>query len=227
MATPWTLRLDLDLRSSLGQRLHPDAVIVQEDRNLVMGPQSILDLDAENDVDALNVAGDNQRPLPLGEVRVRRGRDNGDWWTYQAVVHDFDLEPSCRPGDVRRCLCFATRDASDRGFRHLASEPLGCWRSRGLSLGEMVVAVDDAVVELCSSLERPIKVTVLLSDLGEVEEASNLLRARLLGRARRSFRTVDGDAAVLELREGQVRFHARFVPGTLSGYLIHRVGAEP
>ena len=48
MRNSWTLRLDLDLRNSLGEWTFPDALIVQEDRNLVMGPQTILDL-AENE----------------------------------------------------------------------------------------------------------------------------------------------------------------------------------
>jgi hypothetical protein len=224
MPDSWTLRLDLDLRSSLGERTFPDAVIVQEDRNLVMGPQAILDLDADDDLDAAYVAGRDQRPLPLGGVLVLRGRDNGEPWTYQAVVHDLELVPSCRPGDVRRCLCAAAKDACGRGFQHLAAEPLGRWRSRGLSFEEMADAFDAAVIEVCATLEEPIKVTLLLSDLDEVEEVSNLLRACLLRRARRSFRTVDGNVAVVELRDGESRYHAHFVPGTLSGYLIHRVG---
>ena len=57
MMKPWTLRVDLDLRSSLGQRTFPNAVIVQQDRNLVMGPQAILDLDAEDDLDAAYSGG--------------------------------------------------------------------------------------------------------------------------------------------------------------------------
>jgi hypothetical protein len=226
MRNSWTLRLDLDLRNSLGEWTFPDALIVQEDRNLVMGPQTILDLDSTDDLDAAYAAGREHRPLPLGGLLVLRARDNGDPWTYQAVVHDLSLVPSCRPGDVRRCLCAAVRDACERGFRHLAAEPLGRFRSRGLSMDEMADAFDAAVVEVCSTLEDPIRMTLLLSDLAEVEEFSNLLRACLLRRARRSFRTVDGDVAVVELRDRGARYHAHFVPGTLSGYLIHRVNGE-
>ncbi len=43
------LRFDLDLSEALGRRLRPDAMIVQEDRNLVMGGVGILDLDLKDD----------------------------------------------------------------------------------------------------------------------------------------------------------------------------------
>ena len=139
------------------------------------------------------------------------------------MVHDFELDPSSRPGDVRRCLCAATKDARERGFDHIAAEPLGRWHSRGLSLEEMAEAFDAAILEICLSLDVSLKLTLLLAEMDEVEETSNLLRSCLLRRARRSFRTVDGDAAVVEVREGEARYHFHFVPGTLSGYLVHRV----
>jgi hypothetical protein len=101
----WWFRFDLDLRSALGRRTRPNAVVVQEDRNLVMGPQATLDLDAEDDLDAAYLAVRDHRPLALGGYLVRRGRGHNQPWTYQAVVHDFELAPSCRPGDVRRSLC--------------------------------------------------------------------------------------------------------------------------
>jgi hypothetical protein len=68
-----------------------------------------------------------------------------------------------------------------------------------------------------------LKLTLLMGKMDEVEETSNLLRSCRWRRARRSFRTVDGDAAVVEVREGEARYHFHFVPGTLSGYLVHRV----
>jgi hypothetical protein len=219
----WLFRFDLDLRSSLGGRTRPEAIVAQEDRNLVMGPQAILDLDAADDLDAAYLAVRDHRPLPLGGFLVRRGREPGQPLTYQAVVHDFELDPSCRPGDVRRSLCSVVRDAQKRGLGFVAAEALGRWHGRGLSLEEMIEAFHDTILELSPQLEAPFRLMLMLDDLDEVEQVSHLLRSRLLRRASRSFRTVDGDAAVVEVRDGVAKYHFRFVPGTLSGYMVTRV----
>lgn len=223
MTHRWWFRFDLDLRGSLGRRTYPNAVIVQEDRNLVMGPQATLDLDAADDLDAACLAVLDHRPLPLGGHLVRRGREDSQPWTYLAVVHDFELTPSCRPGDVRRSLCGVVRDAQRRGLGFVAAEPLGRWHGRGLSFEEMTEAFHDAILELSPQLDEPFRLTLMLDELDEVEQVSNLLRSRLLRRASRSFRTVDGDAAVVEVRDGVAKYHFRFVPGTLSGYMVTRV----
>lgn len=224
MTQRWSFRFDLDLRSSLGRRTHPDAVIVQEDRNLVMGPQVILDLDSDNDLDAAYMAVRDFRPLALGGYLLLRSREPGQPWTYQAIVHDFEQQPSCRPGDVRRSLCGAVRDAQRRGFGFVAAEPLGRRQGRGLSFDEMIEAFHDAILELSPQLESPFRLMLMLDEFDHVEEVSNLLRSRLLRRASRSFRTVDGETAVVEVRDGSSRYHFRFVPGTLSGYMVTRAG---
>ena len=222
MTDIWSLRLDLDLRNSLGRRAHPEALVLQEDRNLVMAGQAVLDLDADDDLDAAYAASRDHRPLTLGGYLVRRGREPEEPWTYQAIVHDLEFDPSSRPGDVRRSLCGVVRDAVGRGLSWVASEPLGRWQTRGISLEEMVSAFDTAILELSMTLESSLRLTLLFDELEELEEASHLLRSRLLSRASRSFRTVDGEVAVVEVREGDERFHIRFVPGTLSGYLVNR-----
>jgi hypothetical protein len=219
----WFFRIDLDFRGSLGRRTHPDAVVVQEDRNLVMAPAGFLDLDATDDLDAAYAAARSQRPLGLGEFLVIKGRGEDDPWIYQAVVHDLELEQSCRPGDVRRALCGIVRDAEQRGLGWIAVEQLGRWLSRGLSVDEMAEAMDEAVLELTGSLRRPVRITVLVEEMGELEEVSHQLRSRLLRRARRSFRTVGSDTAVVEVRNGNARYHVKYVPGTLSGYVVNRV----
>ncbi len=201
--------------------------MVQEDRNLVMGPQAILDLDAADDLDAAYLAVRDHRPLPLGGFLVRRGHEPGQPLTYQAVVHDFELNPSCRPGDVRRSLCSVVRDAQGRGLRFVAAEALGRWHGRGLSLEEMIEAFHDTILELSTQLEGPLRLMLILDDLDQVEQVSHMLRARLLRRASRSFRTVDGDAAVVEVRDGVAKYHFRFVPGTPSGYIVTRVRSGP
>jgi len=223
----WWFRFDLDLRDSLGTRTHPNALVVQEDRNLVMGPQRVLDLDTDDDLAAAYLAARDHRPLPLGGFVVLRGCLPAAPWTYQAVVHDFELTPSCRPGDVRRSLCGVVRDALKRGLGFAAAEPLGRWHDRGLSLEEMIEAFHETILELSASLEESFRLTLLLEDLDQVEQVSHLLRSRLLRRASRSFRTVDGDAAVVEVRDGTAKYHFRFVPGTLDGYMVTRarVGA--
>ncbi len=220
----WSFRFDLDLRDSLDRRLHPDALVVQEDRNLVMGRQGVLDLDAEDDLDAAYIAIREHRPLPLGRFLVLRRRETQSYWTYQAVVHDFELRRTCRPGDVRRSLTAIFKDASKRGLCTLAAEPLGLWEQRGLKVGEVVEAFDAAILESSRLSARSLRLTLLLADLSELEEVSHLLRSKVLSRASRSFRTVSGDAAVVEVRNKDERFHFRFVPGTLSGYLVTRVG---
>lgn len=224
MAQDWSFRFDLDLRDSLNRRLHPEAVVVQEDRNLVMGREGVLDLDAEDDLDAAYIAIREHRPLPLGRFLVLRGRERESHWTYQAVVHDFENDPSCRPGDVRRSLVSILKDAAKRGLRTLASEPLGIIGERGLSLREVVDAFDAAILESSTVAQERFRLTLLLEDLPQLEEVSHLLRSKVLSRASRSFRTVGGDAAVVEVRNQDNRFHFRFVPGTLSGYLVTRVG---
>jgi hypothetical protein len=104
----------------------------------------------------------------------------------------------------------------------IATEPLGRWQSRGISLDEMTRAFDAAILELSTTVEQSFRLTVVFDEIEEVEEASHLLRSRVLSRACRSFRTADGGAAVAEVRDGDERFHVRFVPGTLSGYLVTR-----
>lgn len=219
----WSFRFDLDLRDSLDRRLRPDALVVQEDRNLVMGGQAILDLDTEDDLDSAYLAVRDHRPLPLGHFLLLRARADTPYCTYQAVVHDFELAPTCRPGDVRRSLTGILGDAACRGLRTVAAEPLGEWRGRGLGLDEVVEAFDSAILESSQVLEVPFRLILLLGSMDQLEEVSHLLRSRVLARASRSFRTVSGDAAVVEVRNDQHRFHFRFVPGTLSGYLVTRL----
>ena len=214
----WSFRFDLDVRDSLGRRLHPDALLVQEDRNLVMGPQDVLDLDSGDDLDAAYAAIREHRPLPLGRFLIRRRPES--YWTYQAVVHHFELRPTCRPGDVRRSLMAIFSDAARRGLRGLAAEPLGAFQSKGLTLEEMVEAFDAAILESSTLLDVPVRLTLLLEDLEELEAVSHLVRSRVISRASRSFRTVSGDAAVVEIRNRDRRYHFRFVPGSLSGYLV-------
>ncbi len=222
MENNWSFRIDLDLRDSLGRRSHPDAFVVQEDRNLVMAPPGILDLDAKDDVDEAYAAARDQRPLPLGGFLVLRERSGDFPWMYQAVVHDLEYDPSCRPGDVRRALGGVVRDAEARGFGHLAVEPLGRWMSRGLTFDEMVEAIDVTILELCSDLDSSFRLTLMLDGLDELEEASHLFRSRVLRRSSRSFRTVDDEAAMVEVVDGNSRYHVRYVPGTLGGYLVNR-----
>lgn len=197
---------------------------MQDDRNLVMGPQRFLDPSSDDELVAAFRAATEFRPLPLGSHLLRPAPSSGSPWTYHAVVHDLDQQPSSRPGDVRRSLCSVIRDSQQRSFGFLAAEPLGRWQGRGLSLDEMIEAFHDAISEVTPQLAAPARLTLLLEDMDEVELVSHRLRSRLLRRASRSFRTVDGDTAVVEVRNGGTRFHYRFVPGTLSGYMVTRAG---
>lgn len=200
--------------------MQPDAKIVQEDRNLVMGGQSILDLDGSDDLDAAYLAIAEQKPLPLGRYLLLRNRRAEAAWTYQAVVHDLDHKPSCRAGNVRRSLTAILKDAVKRGMTSVTVEPLGVWRSRGLLLDEMVEAFEATILELSVELGSSLQVTLLLETMDLLEEVSHLARSRLLRKASRSFRTVDGDSALVEIRQRGVRMHCRFVPGSLSGYAV-------
>ena len=47
MANAKSLRFDLDLVEALGRRLQPDAMIVQEDRNLVMAGAGLSRIDVQ------------------------------------------------------------------------------------------------------------------------------------------------------------------------------------
>jgi hypothetical protein len=220
----FVLRLDLDLKDSLARRLQPEALVVQEDRNLVMSAPAAVDLDVEDELDAAYVAISAHRPLPVGRYLLRRPRAATPYWTYQAVVHDLEQSPTCRPGDVRRSLIAILSDAQKRGLEHLAVEPIGHWRDAGLPFTEMVEALDATIFELTRRLVSPCRMTLLLDNLEQLEEVSHLLRSRLLRRASRSFHTVTGDVAVVEVRERGDRLHFRFVPGSLSGYMVTRSG---
>jgi hypothetical protein len=222
LSQEWSFRVDLDLRESLNRRLHPAAVVFQEDRNLIMGDQAVIDLDSEDDIDAAYMSLRDHRPLPLGKYLLLRGGDDESPWIYQAVVHDFELEPSCRPGDVRRSLSAILVDADKRGFRDLAAEPLGIFRGRGLTVDEVVEAFDTAILESSAVLDVPLRLTLLLEDMAQLEEVSHLLRSRVLSRAHRRLRSADGNAAIVEVNNHDHNFRVRFVPGTLSGYLLTR-----
>ena len=221
MATP-LIRFELDLTESLGTRLRPESVIVQEDRNLVMSAPAAVDLDVADELDAAYEAITAHRPLPVGRYLLLRPRPGSEAWTYQAVVHDLEVRPTCRPGDVRRSLLAILIDAQKRGFGSITSQPLGLWHGIGLGLDEMAEAFDETVFELAAAVRSPFRLTLLLDSLEEIEEASHLLRSRLLRRASRSFHTVDGDVAVVEVRRDRTRLQFRFVPGSLSGYLVTR-----
>ena len=162
MARTGTLRFDLDLRESLNTRLNPQAVILQEDRNLVMAPPGILDLDADYDLGAAFTAIASHRPLPLGRYLVLRGQEGGVGWVYRAVVHDLANNPTCRPGDVRRSLTAILGDAARRGIGSLAAEPLGFLHHEGLDLGGLVEAFDRAILETSAELAGSVRLTLLL-----------------------------------------------------------------
>jgi hypothetical protein len=222
-----SLRLELDLNDAMGRRLLPEALIVQEDRNLVMTGAGILDLDAAVGIDAAYLAIAQHRPLPLGRYLLLRNRADEEHWTYQAVVHDLEATPSCRAGNVRRSLTAILNDATKRGMSSLAVEPLGIWRRKGLKMEEMVEAFEATILEVSENLATTTRLTLLLEDMETLEEASNLLRSRILAKASRSFRTVDGEAALVEVRRRKAKLHCRFVPGSLSGYSVTRVDRVP
>lgn len=218
-----TIRLDLDLHESLGKRLQPEALIVQEDRQLGIKPEYSRQLDPEDDHDAAYLALSSKLPLPLGRYLLLRPQPGIPFWIYQAVIHDLKMDICCRPGDVRRSLTAILLDAERRELSSIAIAPLGSLEQRGLSIEEMVEAFDATVYEMILERTTPLRLTLLLDHMSVVEEVSHLLRSRVLRRARRSFRTVDGDAAVVEVLQGGVRLHFRFVPGSLSGYIVTRL----
>jgi hypothetical protein len=117
-------------------------------------------------------------------------------------------------------------DAVKRGISSVCADPLGIWKSRGLTVVEMVEAFEATVLECSVDLVEPLRLTLLLDDLDSLEEVSHLFRSRLLQKASRSFRTVENDSALVEVRQGGRRLHCRFVPGSLSGYSITCVSAS-
>lgn len=213
-------RFDLDLKDALGNRLVPDAFVVQEDRNLVMSPSKVLDLQEVGDAREILEAASEGLPYPLGRYRVWRSREDGPEWIYQAVVHDLSLSPTCRPGDVRRSLVGILGDALARGARVVATEPLGLWRRSGLGVQEMADVFDEAVFEVIRDLDRSLRLVMVLERMEQLDEVSRFLRSGLLRRASRSFHTVTDDAALVEVRHGGQRLNVRFVPGSLSGYIV-------
>jgi hypothetical protein len=218
-----SLRFDLDVRDSLHARRRPDALIVQDDRNLVMAPPGTLDPETVVDLEGAARTAAAHRPLSVGTFLVSENTDTPVRWTYRAIVHDFDSSPTCRPGDVRRSVTAILADADRKCLDAVAMEPVGIWNHRGLTPESMVEALDRAVLEAAVRLTRSMRVVLLLDHVDELEAVSNLLRSRVISRATRSFRTVAGDAAVVEIRSLGHRLHVRFVPGTMSGYMITRI----
>lgn len=185
-----------------------------------MAGQTMLDLDRHNGLDAAYLAIADHRPLPLGRYLLLRNKGDEAYWTYQAVVHDLEEKPSCRAGNVRRSLTAILKDCVKRGMSSVSVEPLGVWRSRGLEIEEMVEAFEASVLEVSVGLKAPLRMTLLLGELDLVEQVSHLLRSRLLSKASRSFRTVDDESALVEIKQRGFRLHCRFVPGSLSGYAV-------
>jgi len=224
MGNDCVMRLDLDLSDSLGRRIFPDAVVMAEDRYLGLGSLPAVDLDPRNELDAAYIAIRKERPLPLGRYLLLRPAMGRERWIYQAVVHDLDHAPSVRRGDVRRALLAIVQDGVSRGFTSLACEPLGVAKPGGLDLNQLAEAVDEAIEELCSTSGQLPRLTLLLDQLEQIEQVSSMLRSLILRRARRNLRVVGGDSVVVELGGCDQRLHVRFVPGSLSGYVIYRAG---
>ncbi len=195
-------------------------MIVQEDRNLVMAGTGVLDLDRCDDLDAAYATIAEHRPLPLGRYLLLRSRGEEAYWTYQAVVHDLECKPTCRAGNVRRSLTAILKDSVKRGMKSVSVEPLGLWRNQGLTEKEMVEAFEASIFELSVDLTKPLRVTLLLDEMEVLEGVSHLLRSRLLSKGARSFRTVDGGEALVEVRQRGNRLRCKFVPGSLSGYVV-------
>ncbi len=189
-----TLRCDFELRESLGSQLFPDAVIVQEDCNLIMGCQQPLDLDGAHDLQAAYLGALAHQPLPVGHYRLLGPSRENEWKTYQAVVHDLDARPSCRPDQVSRLFLAIMADALGRNLEYLASEPLGAWRNSGLTLPAMAGAFADAVVELATEIRKPLRLALLLPGPGQLEAVSRLVRCCVLERASGRFAPVASDS---------------------------------
>ncbi len=195
-------------------------MVIQEDRNLIMGGARVLE--PGEDAAAVAEAARGFEPHHLGRFVLVGPRAQAPTWIYRAVVHDLEMSPTCRSGSVRRCLASILIDASKRGLTIVGTEPLGLWRRSGLDLAEMAGAFDEAIFEAVGGLQNGVRLTLLLREFETLEEVSRLLRSSLLRRASRSFHTVEGDAAVVEVRSHGRRYQFRFVPGALSGYLVTR-----
>ena len=217
-----SIRIDLDLRDALHRRFYPDAVIFEEDRYLRMASLPAVDLDPREDLDAAYLAIRKQRPLPLGRYLLLRPGAERPSWTYQAVVHDLELHPSCRPGDIRRALVAILENAASRGFFCIGLVLPGLGKTEGLALSDIVEAIDAAILELAGRIEESLRLVILLEEFGQLEIASNLLRAALLRRAQRSFRNISEEFAIVDFFLGRRNFQARFVPGSSSGYVLSR-----
>lgn len=226
MSSSCLLRLDLDLKDSIWRRLRPDGLVLQEDRYLRLGSLPAVDLDPRDGLDAAYLAIRKKRPLPLGRYLVLRPGLDRPGWVYQAVVHDLGIRPTCRGGDVRRALVAVVLNAKNRGINFLACEALGLLGEDGLTLTELIEAIDTAVLELCSELEGLVRVVFLLENVDDLEEVSNGLRSRILLRANRSLRNISGDTALVEFKHDSARLRFRFVPGSLSGYQVSRIDSS-
>lgn len=223
MKTLASIRIDLDLGDALHRRFHPDAVILEEDRYLRMASIPAVDLDPGNDLDAAYVAIRKQRPLPLGRYLLLRPGSDRPSWTYQAVVHDLEFRPSCRPGDVRRALIAIVENALSRGFLTLGMALPGIGEPGSLALSDVLEALDSAAVDLAGSIEKSVRLVVLFDEFYQLEAASNLLRATMLRRAQRSFRNLGEDVAIVDFSLDGQSYQAHFVPGSSSGYVLSRV----
>ncbi len=150
----------------------PDALVAEEDTFLVLSAEPEI---REAELPRLRVFHEafTARPAEPGTVIVREGRPV----RLLAVVHDLSVVPTWREEWVASALAGVLREAGARGWRTLATPPLG--RVHGSLPVETFLVVLRAALERCASEQlRGLWLVTPEEDLPQVRAllASGLIR---------------------------------------------------
>lgn len=117
-----TVRVDV---ASPGDAAPVDALVLEEDTWLILSADPEVTIPHEHPVRLMTRLLDAE-PLPPGTVFVRQGAP----LTLVAVVHDFGVEPCCRPEWVTAALAEILRICRDRKLHSLQIPLLGVRHGR-------------------------------------------------------------------------------------------------
>jgi hypothetical protein len=163
----------LDLELALGDEAAvPEALIVPQDVNLIMGEVTVIEETGETPGDAVAAAA-TTTPRAPGSVVVGPRRP-GLPLLFQAVVYDFQRSPPTCEEHVFAALLTALEEARARGVRGLGVQPVGTAHG-GLSAERFLHLLSQvcySAAELGTSLRR---VYLLLSSADELGRYEALL----------------------------------------------------
>ena len=145
-----------------GDTFAADAVVVEEDTWLILSAKPEVTIPHEHPVRLMTRLLD-AHPLPPGTVFLRQGEP----LTLVAVVHDFGVEPCCRPEWVATALTEILRICRERGLHSLQLPLLGVRHGR-LTAATVLALLVHALREDSHGEPKLIRLTVPREEAREV-----------------------------------------------------------